>query len=191
MLSNANFCSVIGAYKTKFHYQEFDAFLWYCCLKKTSYTCYLFCFFPALLRYNWHIILCKFMVYKLLIWYIYILQNDYQHSNHSVSSLILPSCHITTISFLGENIKIYSYQLSSTQLTLWRNTCLNYMGLLVHGFFFFFSSNLPQHYSIWDWLNLLIWICEYVWNTYMKELSVCRATYKLHAVFGCVEGLCS
>ena len=106
-------------------------------LKKTSCNCYLFCFFPALLRYNWHIILCKFKVYKLLMWYIYILQNDYQHSNHSVSSLMLPSCHITTISFLGENIKIYSFQLSSTQLTLWRNTCLNYMGVLVRGFFFF------------------------------------------------------
>lgn len=26
-------------------------------------------FLPALLRYNWHIILCKFKVYSALIWY--------------------------------------------------------------------------------------------------------------------------
>ena len=31
-------------------------------------------FFPALLRYNWHITLCKFKVYSVLIWYTYILQ---------------------------------------------------------------------------------------------------------------------
>ena len=36
--------------------------------------------FLASLRYIWHIILYKFKVYNLLIWYIYVLQNDYQHS---------------------------------------------------------------------------------------------------------------
>lgn len=35
-------------------------------------------FFPALLRYNWHIALCKFKVYIMLIWDIYKLQKDYQ-----------------------------------------------------------------------------------------------------------------
>ena len=37
-------------------------------------------FFPSSLRYNWHITLCKFKVYKVLIWYTYILQNDYSLS---------------------------------------------------------------------------------------------------------------
>ena len=37
-------------------------------------------FFPALLSNNWHITLCNFKLYNLLIWYIYILQNDYHHS---------------------------------------------------------------------------------------------------------------
>ena len=31
----------------------------------------------ALLKYNWHITLCKFKVYSVVIWYMYILQNDY------------------------------------------------------------------------------------------------------------------
>ena len=38
-----------------------------------------FSFPSALLGYNWHIILCKFKVY-MLIWYTYILQNDYHRS---------------------------------------------------------------------------------------------------------------
>ena len=35
---------------------------------------------PALLRYNWHIILSEYKVYNVVIWYTYILQNDYCHS---------------------------------------------------------------------------------------------------------------
>ena len=43
--------------------------------------------FPALLRYNWHIIWCKFKVYNMMIWctykyihtYIYIFQSNYQN----------------------------------------------------------------------------------------------------------------
>ena len=39
--------------------------------------------FPALLRYNWHIIWCKFKVYNMMIWctyiHIYIFQNNYQN----------------------------------------------------------------------------------------------------------------
>ena len=34
-------------------------------------------FFPDLLRYNWHITLCKFKVYSVVILYVYILHNDY------------------------------------------------------------------------------------------------------------------
>ena len=37
---------------------------------------------PALLRYNWHVTLCKFKVYSVMIWITYILQNDY-HNNVS------------------------------------------------------------------------------------------------------------
>lgn len=41
--------------------------------------CFVFLFFPstALLGYNWHIALCKFKVYGVIIWYMYLLQNDY------------------------------------------------------------------------------------------------------------------
>lgn len=35
---------------------------------------------PDLLKYNWHIKLYKFKVYNVLIWYTYVLQNDYFHS---------------------------------------------------------------------------------------------------------------
>ena len=37
-------------------------------------------FFPALVRFSWRIALCKCKVYNVLIWYIYILQNDSHHS---------------------------------------------------------------------------------------------------------------
>ena len=37
-------------------------------------------FSPALLRWNWHIILYKFKVYTQLIRYIYMLKNDYHHN---------------------------------------------------------------------------------------------------------------
>ena len=37
-------------------------------------------FFPTLLRYNWHITLCNFKVYNMLIWYTYILQYDHHQS---------------------------------------------------------------------------------------------------------------
>lgn len=36
--------------------------------------------FPALLRYDWHITLCNFKMSNLLVWYTYILQNDYHQS---------------------------------------------------------------------------------------------------------------
>lgn len=48
---------------------------------KSSYVFYillfLFLFFPALWRYSWHTMLYKFKVYNLMIWFTYILWNDY------------------------------------------------------------------------------------------------------------------
>lgn len=34
---------------------------------------------PVFLKYNWHIILCKFKVYIVMVWYAYILQNVYRN----------------------------------------------------------------------------------------------------------------
>lgn len=35
--------------------------------------------FSALLRYNWHLILCKFKVYSQVTLYMYVMQNDYHN----------------------------------------------------------------------------------------------------------------
>ena len=42
-------------------------------------------FTPALLRYNWHITLCKFKLSNVLIWHTYILQNAYNLALYNIS----------------------------------------------------------------------------------------------------------
>ena len=70
--------------------------------------------FPILLRYNWYITLLK--VYNIMIWSIYLLQNDY-HNNILVVNIL----HLTYlyVFFLYVNFKIYSlsnFQIYNTQL---------------------------------------------------------------------------
>ena len=55
--------------------------------------CLTWFFFLALLRYNWQITLCEFKLYNVMIWYTYILWNNYhsmfgQHIQHLTLLLV-------------------------------------------------------------------------------------------------------
>ena len=42
-----------------------------------SFSCFSSCISSNFIRYNWHITLCKFKMYNVMIWYLFILWNDY------------------------------------------------------------------------------------------------------------------
>ena len=55
--------------------------------------------FPlALLRYNWHITLCKLKIQNVMIWYMYLLWNNYRNK------VINTSVALHNYSFCGEYI---------------------------------------------------------------------------------------
>ena len=76
-----------------------------------SIVCTQDTFPPPLLRYNWHITLCKLKVYSVLIWCIYILQND----NHHCMSYRIHPVELLPFLFCGEDI-FKSYSLSKFQV---------------------------------------------------------------------------
>lgn len=73
---------------------EFESQLqiyWLCKSKKVNYIVFAlvshqFCLHLFSLRYNWHVTSSKFKMYNMLIWYVYLLQYDYDCSNTSVTS---------------------------------------------------------------------------------------------------------
>lgn len=67
--------------------------------------------FSQLLRHNWHLTLCKFNMYNVMIWYMYILASDYH--NKSVIS-ITSHTYKVCVCAVG-TLKIYSWQLSNIQ----------------------------------------------------------------------------
>ena len=103
---------------------------------KTALLLFLFRgFSQALLRYNWHKTLCKFKVYNVMIWYMYMLWNN-DHNKVSWHIYHLTSLLCVCI-YVVRTFKIYSlinFQLYSTVLTI--VTTLRY---------------IPQTYSFYNW----------------------------------------
>lgn len=64
----------------------------------------LWIFFSISQRYNWHIALCKFKVFKALLWNTYILRNDYHHRFANTSIML----HNYYFFILRRTLNIYS-----------------------------------------------------------------------------------
>lgn len=81
-------------------------------LVSSQALCSLF-FSSALLRYNWHVTLCKLKKYNMLIWYTYITEILSQWT------LASASCHIITICFLF-CFGLFKLQCLSSQTPYWQ-----------------------------------------------------------------------
>ena len=88
---------------------------------------------PLLLRYNWHIALYQSQVYHVMIWYLYILQN-----NHPNKSSWHPSLHILTKYFSCDKNFLRFTQLSSMQ-----HSIVNYSHSAVH--------HISRIYLFYNW----------------------------------------
>lgn len=72
-------------------------------------------FFSTLLKYNWHTTLCKFKMYKILIWYTYVLKND---TTTVLANTSMPS-HNYSFFVVMKTFKMYphsSFQVYNTLL---------------------------------------------------------------------------
>ena len=73
-------------------------------------------FFPVLLIYNWHVTFCKFKVYNVMIWNIYVWRNVY-HSKVSWHILHLTFCHFVLVVVRALKLHLYgNFQVYNTVL---------------------------------------------------------------------------